>query len=280
MKFILFNVQDKSKSEINKIELDSNCYINEVVFSKSTLNSMNNEPRRILEKMKYKYYDIKIEKIILKALDSYDKKWYYILSKNINVSNKYLSNKLEQLLGYKLSKTNEMDNNVFRYIDEYVSKNEQLKSYEVKVLLVVTNSKNLNITLLLNLIRKFKSVNIYLKDAPSEYILKRIKQINKTEGTTIEILKKERKSFIDYNVIYFVDDFKENYPRFRLNKSSQVIDLETTNQDKYNSNLIYLKEFTNKQNVNVKNIDELKLKYDNLELARVVNKITNVLDKS
>ena len=129
------------------------------------------------------------------------------------------------------------------------------------------------------LIKQYKSVNIYLREQPSSYILKRIKQINKNEGTTIEILKKERKSFGEYDIIYFVDDFRENYPRFRLNKDSKVLDLQESKQDKYNSNIVYLNEFMNKQHVNVKNIQELKEKYNFAELAVVIKKITNVLDK-
>ena len=173
-----------------------------------------------------------------------------------------------------------MDSNIFKYVDEYITKNKQLKSHELKVLVVVANVKNLNISLISNLIKKYKSVNIYLKEQPSEYLLKRIKQINKSEGTTIEIIKKERKSFGDYNIIYFADDYRKNYPRFRFGKNAILIDLEEAQQDKYNSNAIYLKEFLKKQETNLKNIQNLTKKYNYLELGALINKITNVLDKS
>ena len=119
-----------------------------------------------------------------------------------------------------------------------------------------------------------------MKEQPSEYLLKRIKQINKSEGTTIEIIKKERKSFGDYNIIYFADDYRKNYPRFRFGKNAILIDLEEAQQDKYNSNAIYLKEFLKKQETNLKNIQNLTKKYNYLELGALINKITNVLDKS
>ena len=41
-----------------------------------------------------------------------------------------------------------------------------------------------------------------------------------------------------------------------------------------------LNEFMNKQYVNVKNIQELNEKYNSIELAVAIKKITNVLDKS
>ena len=195
-------------------------------------------------------------------------------------NNKYLTNKFEQLLGYKLSNTREMDSNIFKYIDEYLDQNEQLKSHELNILVVVTDHKNLNINLIANLIKQYKSVNIYIKERNAEYISKRIKQINKTEGTTIEILKKERKSFVEYDIVYFIDDFRENYPRFRLNKNAKVIDLQDVKQDKYNSNIIYMNDFLNNQSTNKLNIQELKAKYNYLELAQVVRKTTNLLDKS
>ena len=279
MMFILFDAQDVKKTQIRKIELDNNYYINEVVFSNNILDTINSQPKRFLDKLRYKFYDRKFEKNILKALDKHDTKWYYILSKDLQQDNKYLVNKFEQLLGYKVSNVNEMDTNIFKYIAEYANESGKLKTHTLKVLLVVTNSKNLNLTLLSNLIKECKSVNIYLKDNPSEYILNRIKQINKTEGCTIEILKRERKSFTEYNVIYFVDDFKENYPRFRLNKNSEVIDLQTTKSDKYNSDIIYLTEYLNKQGVKKHNIEDLKSKYNYIELASAVKKITNILDK-
>ena len=280
MKFILFNVQDINKTTIRKVELNDCNYINEITFSKSLLNIMIDEPKHILGRIKYKFYDKKIERIILRALDNYDKKWYYVLSKEMRGGNKYLSNKFEQLLGYKLSNTNEMDTNIFKHIDEYVNERGQLKSHELKVLLIVTNLKNLNINLLSNLINEYKTVNIYLKEKPTGYLLKRINQINKNAGSAIEILKKERKSFAEYDIIYFVDDFRENYPRFRFSKKSKVLDLEDAMQDKHNSNIIYLNNFLDNSNIETKNIQELKTKYNHLELAQVIKKITNVLDKS
>jgi len=279
MKFILFDAQDISKTVLNKIQLEDNDYVNEIIISKNILDRMNIQPKSIIEKLKYKINDRRIEKTILHSLENHDKKWNYILSKNINKKNMYLESKIQQLLGYKISNISEMETNIFKYIDEYVNENK-LKKHEIKMLLVIANCKNLNITLLSKLIGEYKAVNIYLSDKPSEYILKRIGQINKTEGTTIEILNKERKSFTEYNVIYFIDDFRQNYPRFRLNKNAKVLDLEEAKKDKYNSNIVYLNTYINKQYVNVKNIQELKEKYNFIELAVAINKITNVLDKS
>lgn len=280
MKFILFNAQDTNKTVINKIQLADNHYINETTFPKSMLNLLASEPKGILEKIKYMFLDSKIEKTILKSLEKHDKKWYYILSKNILNENKYLLNKFEQMLGYKLPSVNEMDNNIFKYIDDYIKDNEKLRAHELKVLLVITNITNLNINLLVNLIKEYKCVNLYLKEQPTEYLLKRIKQINKDEGTTIEILKKERKSLNEFNIIYFIDDFKQNYPRLRINKNTKVIDLETVQNDVYNSNIMYLNELMNKQNTDVDNIEKVKANYNYLELSQVIKKITNVLDKS
>lgn len=279
MKFILFNINDTSKSIINKIQLDENHYINEVSLSKNILENMENEPKKFIQKAKYMFRDKNIEKKILKALNHHDKKWYYIFTNN-SINFKYLVNKAQQLLGYKLTSINELDTNIFKYIDEYLIDNDTLKKHELKVLLVANSDKNLNLTLIDNLMKEYKSVNIYLKEKPSNYVLKRIKQINKNEGTTIDIIKKERKVFTEYNVIYFVDDVKENYPRFRLDKNSLVIDISLSIKDKFNSNLIFMDEYLTKSNVFKDNIGELKTRYNCLELAGAIRKIVNELDKS
>ncbi|MBQ8042974.1 MAG: hypothetical protein IJ272_02340 [Clostridia bacterium] len=279
MKFILFNVNDTNKNILNKIQLDNINYINEVSLSKKILDKMEKEPKGVIQKLKYAFKDKNIERKILKALGPYDKKWYYILA-NSMLNNKYLTNKAQHLLGYKLASTNELDANIFKYVDEYLGENDTLKKHELKVLVVANSNKNLNITLLENLIKEYKSVNVYLKDKPSSYIVKRIKQINKNEGTTIDILKKERKVFKEYNVIYFVDDVKENYPRFRLDKNSLVIDISLSEVDKFNSNIIFLNEYIIKEQIYKENIDKFLKEYNNLQFAGVVRKIANELDKS
>lgn len=278
MKFILFNINDTNKNIVNKIYLDSNHYINEISLSKTKLEEIQKESPNFLQRIKNKYLDKDINKKIVKALDRYNKKWYYVFSNQIK-NNKYIMNKVEAFLGYKLNYTNELDTNIFKYVDEYLSKNNSLKKHELKVLLVATSNNSLNFTLLNNLIKEYKSVNIYLKEKPSAYILKRIKQINKAEGTTIEILKKERKQFAEYKVIYFIDDIKENYPRFRLNKDALVIDINLSASDKFNSNVIFMNEFMLEDSTNKNNIQELLKTYNSLELARVIRKIVNELDK-
>lgn len=279
MKFILFNINDTNKNVINKIWFDETSYINEVSFSKDILESMVKDQKGFMTKIKYKLKDKFIEKVILNALGNHDKKWHYILSKNMP-ENKYLCNKAESLLGYKVTYAHEMDNNIFKYIDEYLIVNNSLKKHELKVLLVVTSNKDLNFTLLNNLIREYKCVNIYLNEKPSSYILKRIKEINKEEGTTIEIVKKERKAFTEYNVIYFADDKKANYPRFRFNKNALVMDIELAYEDKFNSNITFINEYISRKDVLSENVVNLMNTYNGLQLAGVVRKIVNELDKS
>lgn len=279
MKFILFNLNDANKNAIYKIALDSANYISEISLSKNILNELDKEPKSFVDKVKHKFYDITIERKILKALGHHDKKWYYIMS-NSMPNSKYLSNKLESLLGYKLTGTYELDGNITKYIDEYLKKNDLLKKHELKVLLVATSNKSLNFSLVNNLINQYKLVNIYLNEKPSSYTLKKIKEINKTEGTAIEIVKKERKTFGEYNVVYFVDDVKQSYPRLRLGKNALVIDLETARTDKFNSNIIFVNEYISKQDGLHENIEYLMKTYNSLDISRIVKKIVNVLDKS
>lgn len=274
MKFILFNINDTNKNVINKIKLDNTRYINEVSLSKSILENMEKHPKGFVAKIKYNIQDKNIEKHILKALEGWDKKWQYVLSKDLK-NNKYLLNKAQSLLGYKLSCAFELDNNIFKYVDEYLSDKKTLKKHELKVLLVATSNKNLNFTLVNNLLKEYKQVNIYLKETPSSYTLNKIKQINKAEGTTIEIIKKERKAFAEYNIVYFVDGTRSGFPRLRLDKNALVIDISFASSDKFNSNVIFMNEYMEQENVLQANIQNLVKTYDNLELATVIRKIVN-----
>jgi len=274
MKFILFNLNDINKNKINKIELDNNNYINEISLSKIKLKEIEKENPNILQKIKIRRLDKDIEKKILKSLDGYDKKWYYVLAKDM-VCNKYITNKAESLLGYKLTITNEMDVNIFKYINEHLEKNKSLKKHEIKVLMVLNSNKNVNFTLLNNLIKEYKCVNIYIKEKPTTYTLKRIKAINKTEGTTIDVVKRERKVFTEYNVVYFVDDVKESYPRFRLNKQAIILDMSRHENDKFNSCMLFMNEFLSKNDVKKDNLESLIVRYNRLELASLIKKIVN-----
>lgn len=273
MKFILFNINNTNKTQINKIKLDDKHYLNEVSLSKENLDKIYKQEKSFLKIVRNKWLEKDIEKKIIKSLEAYDKKWYYIISKEI-LDASYIKNKSAELLGYKLECNNELDNNLLKYIDEYTNKNS-LKKHELKVLLVVSTNNRMNFDLLNSLINKCKSVNIYLKEKPSPYTLKKIKQINKNKGTVIEILKKERKVFSEYNVVYFMDDLSSNYPRFRLNKEALVLDVDMCKKDKFNSSIIFMNKYLTEEGAFKENIDKLLKEYSELEIANMLTKIIN-----
>ena len=279
MKFILFNLNSTNKNHVNKIQLAADCYINELSLSEKMLVLMDKSQKGIAQKIKYTFLDKIIEKKICKALEGNYNKWYYILSKDFPKS-KYLENKLKMLMGYKHVSASELDTNIFKYIDEHLELNNSLKPHELKVLIVADSNKSINFRLINNLIKQYKAVNIYLKETPTSYTLKRIKEINKEEGTTVDIIKKERKVFTEYQVIYFVDDKRENYPRFRLNKNSLVIDQAFIKNDKFNSNMIFINKYMEQTQLFKNDINELLSKYNKLELAEVIRKTIDKLDKS
>lgn len=274
MKFILLDVSDEQKNVVKKIAINDKHFVNQLVLSKNILRYMNTEPKGLIQKIKYSFRDKYVEKKVLKALDGYDKKWSYIVSKDFEYD-KYLYNKLQNLLGMKLVAASEMDSNIFKYIEEYLENNSKVKKHELKTLVVSNLSKNINFTLIENLLKEHKMVNIYLKEKPSGYVLNKIKQINKAYGTMVEVIKKERKALTEYNVVYFVDDIKENSQRLRLNKTALVLDKNDLINDKYNSSIVFLEEFLLKENTLEDNIQHLIQKYNKLELATVIRKITN-----
>lgn len=274
MEFILFNLNGSKKDKINKIEIENNIHINEISLSNERLKTRLDKSKKF-SKIKDWAYDNNFKKIILKALKHSNQKWYYLLSKNLSDEHiKFLLDRCEENLGFKYNATSELNNNIFKYINDY-SKEIKKRKHELKILVISEENKNVNISLMRKLIDEYKNVNLYLKQKPNEYITKQIKNINKAEGTTIEVIKKEKKAFNEYDVVYFVDGLKSNFPRLRFNKNALVVDISLEKEDKYNSNNIFIDEYIKGNNVIKDNIENLFSIYGKLEIGAIVHKLKN-----
>lgn len=274
MNFILLDVKTQSKYIIEKEYkiLETN-FVKEIILSKEKLNKIANLKTKlkqnILDKIKVKSFENKINK----ALGT--NKALYILANDINVTDKhinYLKELLSKLEIVKLIPQNEMDVNFTKYIEEYVVKNKLVKE-NIKMLFVYKEIANIDFNVIKAAVNEYKKVNIYIKESITKDIIDRIDSINDTEGTAIEIIKYNKKAFIDYDVVYYVDDYKSNYPRMRLNKKACVIDVETAFTDKFNTNIILFNKIRNE----ITEIDYLRERYGLLPIACVLKYIT--LDK-
>lgn len=277
MKFILFNMFDGKKNEIKKIILDNNSYIYEVNLSKEKLlERLKRDNRKgVFNKIKKVFYDKSFIKLVIKALEVSKNKWGYIFSNNLNIDEiKFLENKIQSVLGYKIIVPSELTNNAIKYLDEFCN-SKGLEKHSINALIVCSENKNLNIFFVKKLIKECKTINIYLKEKPSSYILKQIKLINKEEGSAIDIINKEKKNLKEYDFIYFIDDEIKNYPRLRLKKDALILDNLDARKDKYNSNYIYLTDYLQRDDINKEEVLMLKNRYDELELAATIRKVIN-----
>ena len=274
MNFILLDVKAQSKYIIEKEYkiLETN-FVKEIILSKEKLNKIANLKTKlkqnILDKIKVKSFENKINKALGRN------KALYILANDINVTDKhinYLKELLSKLEIVKLIPPNEMDVNFTKYIEEYVVKNKLVKE-NIKMLFVYKEIANIDFNVIKAAVNEYKKVNIYIKESITKDIIDRIDSINDTEGTAIEIIKYNKKAFIDYDVVYYVDDYKSNYPRMRLNKKACVIDVETAFTDKFNTNIILFNKIRNE----ITEIDYLRERYGLLPIACVLKYIT--LDK-
>lgn len=247
MMFVLFNVKDNiDKVKCEKRYFEENKYLVEVCISKDYLNKRLKEKKNFFKTIKDIHIDKRIKKEILKALENVDTKWYYTLSCEIlecDNYRKYLENLCNSMLGYKYIVSSQMQQNAIKHIKQNANKNN-LKLTNLKMLLVY-NREDINFDFVKKLISEIKTVNIY-KTNISKYAEKQIAKINSEEGTSIEIIKKDKKSFQEYDVVYFVDAKKQDYPRFRINKKAQVIDIDT--EDIFNSNIVVLNDYLNDEN--------------------------------
>lgn len=270
MKFILFDVREENKAiQVNEYEIFKDKKIKEIILSKSKLNEIANlrtkSKQGIIGKIKLKTYESKLKKII-KYEDA-----RYILASNLNHSDKnirYLKDILEAEKIGKIASLNEMNTNIFKYIDEYGIKNN-LNVHDIKMLFVYKDINNIDFNVLLEAVRNYKKVNIYIRCNANKELLNRIDKLNDSEGSVVEIIKYNKKAFIDYDVIYYADDYRINYPRMRLNKKTLLIDLEDSLKDKFNSNIIFFNEIENKTDA----VDYLKERYGLLPLAHVLRQM-------
>ena len=275
MNFILLNVKTQNKDIIIKeYKVLEARFVREITLSKEKLNKIANlktkSKQNILDKIYVKLFENKIAKTIKINNTA------FLFSKDINYTDKhinYLKELLNKLGTSKLGTQNEMNSNFTKYIDEYITENGYIKG-NIKMLLVYKEIANIDFNIIKQAVNEYKKVNIYIKESITKDILDKIDNINDAVGCVIEIVKYNKKAFIDYDVIYYADDYRINYPRMRLNKKSCVIDLETAYTDKYNTNIILLNKIEN----DITEIDYLKERYGILPVACMLKYIT--LDKA
>lgn len=254
MKFILFSLGENNKKSIiiNEYGILNDSKIKEIVLSKSKLNSIINLKQKgkinILDKIKTNVFKAKLTRVInLKN----DEDTRYILDEGLNITDRHvkeLISMIEELGLKKIASLNEMDRNIFKYIDEYGIKNN-INIQDIRMLFVYKDINNIDLNVIREAVKLYKKVNIYLKGNVNKKLLEDIDRINDSEGSVVEVIKYNKKAFIDYNVIYYVDDYKINYPRMRLNKKSLTIDLEDSKKDKFNSNIILFNKIENKTDI-------------------------------
>ena len=274
MKFILFDISDNKKNIVRDLYINDSkkTKIREIVFSRNFLKKLTYDKKGIFKRFKFNYLNKKFIKIIKKGLENNKFKWYYFLSTNFNnEEKKFLKIKLQSLLGYEYIIESEMNKNLEKYIDDY-SKANNKKENEIKILLVYNQNRNINLLLIKSLIEKYKFVSIYLKEKPSNYILKQINNINNSYGSTIDFVKNEKKSLKEFDIVYFVNLRRDDFSKFRLNKKTLVIDEKTELDDRYNSNIIYLDDFL-KANTEQETTQNLIKKYGKLEASNIIKNL-------
>ena len=281
MKFLLFSIEDIKKFKVHDyfVKLPIEYKIREIIIPRSIINKLKTNEGNFFQRLAKRNVYKKLKNIVIDNLEKYNLKWYYLFSNDICKEDRnILKIKFQEILGYGLDVNYELDDNLVKYIEEYI-KDRNVKISDLKTLIVANKNTDLNLNLIKNLIGDYKCVNIFLKEKPTNYIEKQIKNINKDYGSTIEIIKQDKKALKEYNVIYFEKCNKKDFPRFRLDKSSLILDNEDEKNDKFNSMLVFLKEQTI-DNTSMELIDKLTKKYGRLEVATTIYKLVNsTLDK-
>ena len=274
MKFILFDIDDIKYNDLHDVIVNENNEekLKEIVFSRTFLLSIMKKPDGFLNKLRYNSRNRKFAKLIKKSLQNNKYKWSYILSDKFDTDERnFLKIKLQELLGFEYQIQTEMEKNIHKYIEDYIAINNK-KIQELKILLIFKDLKNINFSFVKSLINNYKFVNIYLFNKPNTYVLNQIKKINNTFGSAIEIVKNDKKSLKEYDVVFFVDSNRSDFSKLRFNKNILVFDKTSSLEDKYNSNILYLNEYIKNNSIDL--LEKLIKNYGKLKTAIAIKNLS------
>ena len=179
--------------------------------------------------------NIKILKYILRSILKCEK-LYVVKSKYIRKST-ILDNMIKNIVDdvVFVTEQNNLYQNDSRYIDNYI-REKNLKREDIKVLIVIDKLEDKIKVKINEFIEKYKIINILVtKYENLKDVKKYVQNLNKCEGTAIEVIDKLHK--IEYNILLV---FSQEYEDIYYNNASFILNYNDSDLDIYsNTYLIY-----------------------------------------
>lgn len=160
-----------------------------------------------------------------------------------------------------VTEQNNLFKNDVKYIDKYIEE-KKLNKRALKVLFVIEDMKNDKIRQKFEqFLKEYKTVDIFLTyNKNYSFIKKYVENLNKEEGTTIEVLDKMPKR--PYNILLvFSNNHMEYYNNssFILDYNNSDLDVESNTYLIYKNNEEYFKRIFSKLNMEISRYEKTKL---------------------
>lgn len=282
MKFIFIKRANTQKSvDLVNVRVGKDTDILELSVNTKLLEKRLNKltTKSLYKKVVYKLFAIKFDnalKNMMKKACQNDKDIYFVFPKAIKDDKGIIG----YLLGLKLSKDlkaysylGEMKDNIYKYIEEYAKTNEK-ELHTLKCLIICKDAKELDFKILENMIKDYKIVNIYSKEETNSHFINKMTNINEKEGTTVDIIKKGRKSFLEYDICIFYDEERSQFPRLRFSNKALVVNLTDIDNDKYDSNILKLQKRLSTGEINQEKLEGLYSSYGKGVVASIISNLS------
>ena len=178
--------------------------------------------------------------------------------KNKNITEIINNNILNKTI---VTEQNNLYENDKKYIDKYIEE-KKLNKKALKVLFVIDNIKDKRTKdKIEQFLKEYKIVDIFLTNLENYSSLKEyVENLNKEEGTTIEVLDKMPKT--NYNILLVFSSMHKEYynnSSFILDYNNSDLDIESNTYLIYKKNEKYFKNIFSKLNMEISRYEKTKL---------------------
>ena len=168
----------------------------------------------------------------------------------------------------------DIKNNIQKYIDQELEK-QKVPLREAKLILLHEDIKNIDYTLIQELVEKYKTIDILCKTGDRNIVDKKIEKINNTLGCSIVVKNKITKKDLKISGYHIGLCMDANRNKIGLNGIT-VIDLYDNDIDKYDKYAIMANKNKLYKNINSEYLAYMSKNYGRLKILSLLCKMENL----
>jgi len=287
VKVICINVSNRKKNQKEKlfytrlnIKQDNDCFW-ELTIPLDSINKRVFEYNKgIIPKLKGVIWDRKV----LAKIKSLENDMLYLLPKFLDkeIDEKTATNSIKSHVVYIMEKagaklytySGDIKKNIYKYIDQELAR-QKVNFADAKLLVLYEDYKNINYTLLEEMAKKYKIIDILCKNGDYNIVEEKVEKINNTLGCSIIVKNKITKKDIklsQYNLNVCMD---ANRNKFGLNNAS-IIDLSDNDMDKYDKYAVCANKNKLYKKINSEYLTYMSKNYGRLKILSLLCKTENL----